>query len=64
MVRDGDYKYIDRHGHPPQLFNLGDDPLELNDLSADTAQSERCTALHALLMDGWDPEDVNARAQR
>jgi choline-sulfatase len=62
-VRDGDYKYIYTHSDPPQLFNLGDDPLELNDLSADTAQSERCTALHALLMDGWGPEDVNACAR-
>jgi arylsulfatase A-like enzyme len=32
MVRDGDWKLIYFHGMPSQLFNLVDDPEELNDL--------------------------------
>ena len=34
MLREGDYKLIVYEGYPSRLFNLVDDPQELNDLVA------------------------------
>ena len=33
MWRQGPWKYLRYAGHPPQLFNLQDDPEEIHDLS-------------------------------
>ncbi len=63
MVRQGPLKYVYTHGHSPQLFDLDNDPLELRDLSDEPAHDVDRKRLHAILMDDWDPEDVNARAR-
>ena len=41
MVRTADWKYVDYRGFRPQLFNLQEDPGELNDLGADPAFADR-----------------------
>ena len=41
MVRDGRYKYLYTHGHPAQLFDLSDDPLELSNRAGDPALARR-----------------------
>jgi choline-sulfatase len=63
MVRRGQYKYIYTHGHPAQLFDLENDPLELNDLGASATHVELRSDLHTILMEDWDPVDVNDRAR-
>ncbi len=58
MVRKGRHKYIHTHGHPPLLFDLVNDPHELNDIAADPAYAEIVSALHDHAMTGWDPDDL------
>ena len=55
------FKYVYTHGHPVQLFDPQSEPLELEDLGASVAHGELRTELHTILMDGWDPVDVNGR---
>jgi len=61
MVKQGRHKYIYTHGHPPQLFDVEDDPLELDNLigRADVASVE--AELAAMIVDGWDADDINER---
>ena len=61
MVREGAYKYIYTRGLAPMLFNLENDPDELNDLVGDPSATEIQTKLHATLIKDWDPEEVHAR---
>jgi len=62
MVRDGDWKLIYFHGHgmPSQLFNLADDPGELNDLIDSPDCAEVALRLTELVLEGWDPEWVES----
>ena len=60
MIRRGDWKLIYYHGQPDQLFNLADDPEELNDLSdSPTAQAIKESLIEQLLRE-WDPEEIMA----
>jgi len=61
MVRKGDYKYIYTHLHPAMLFNLVQDPNELNDVSADPQLADILAELHAIAMDNWDPEALTQK---
>ena len=63
MVRWGDWKFVTYVGHPPQLFNLSDDPHELRNLAAEGADEP---AVQNALREGekrlraiCDPEAVN-----
>ncbi len=62
MIRHANWKYIHYPGYAPQLFDLGADPHELDDLGTSCAHAairERCeAALRSVL----DPERVNAQA--
>jgi choline-sulfatase len=64
MVRFGRYKYVHYEGYRPQLFDLGNDPLETRDLALEPGHE-------ALIVDGekrlraiCDPAEVSARAFR
>lgn len=61
LVREGRYKYVYTRGLTPMLFDLEDDPRELDNLAGrpQTAEVER--DLHAKLIAGWDPEAVHTR---
>ena len=68
MVREGDWKLIYYHGAdtngenmPSQLFNLADDPEEINDLINDPAHAERAEHLTNLVLEDWDPEWVESK---
>ena len=58
MVRRDAYKYVYTHGHSALLFNLDDDPLELNNLAgrSETAKIEQ--ALQAEALKEWDPDAI------
>ena len=63
MIRQGDWKYVYyAGGYPAQLFNLADDPQELNDLANSAEYSGQRAHLHACLSEILDPEAVNAGA--
>jgi len=64
MIRRGEYKLVVHYGYEkPQLFNLSEDPNELNDLGADSQYSEIVKLLKDELFSYWDPDkayrDVN-----
>ncbi len=61
MIRRGEWKLNYYHGMPCQLFNLRDDPREMEDRAADPGCGEiRDELLNRVLRD-WDPEWVMAR---
>jgi choline-sulfatase len=61
MVRMGPWKYIFTHGLAPLLFNLENDPDELNNLAGQTAHMQTEQSLHARLVQDWDPPTVHAQ---
>ena len=64
MVRDQRYKYIHYADaqYPPHLYDLQQDPRELNDLGADPGHAAVRERLHAELLAICDPAEVNERA--
>ena len=66
MVRRGDWKLNYYHGMPCQLFNLGDDPRELDDRADDAGSRQIRDELLDLVLRDWDLELVMAQmaAQR
>ena len=63
MLRDGAHKLIYHVGQSPQLFDVGSDPYELQDLAGDAHSVAVRTALTARLRSICDPEAVDARAR-
>ncbi len=63
MIRKGRYKYIHYNDYPPQLFDLADDPGELNDLGDSPAHAATRQALDAELRKVCDPDAVHAAAR-
>ena len=61
MVRSGPWKYNYHHGMRPELFNLADDPEELNDLWDDPRFESVRLRLHDLVLRGWEPDRVAER---
>lgn len=63
MVRNRQYKLIHYVGHPPQLFDLSNDPDELHDLAASAAHQSALQTMEAALRHILDPEAVNQQAK-
>ena len=63
MIRQGDYKLIYTHGFPDLLYNLRDDPRELNNLAADRAHANILQSLRAKLLKDWDPSAIHEKIQ-
>ncbi|MDP5220697.1 alkaline phosphatase family protein [Ruegeria sp. 2205SS24-7] len=51
MIRSEDWKYVYFKGFPPQLFDLLNDPLELNDLGRKSEYEAQRRNMHALLLE-------------
>lgn len=58
MIRRDEWKLNYYHGQEPQLFNLAEDPDELQDRAQDPNCQEIRERLTAEVLDGWDPEAV------
>ena len=61
MIRRGEWKLNYYHGQDPQLFNLAQDPHELDDRGQDTGAREIREALTKDVLEGWHPEEVAAK---
>jgi choline-sulfatase len=61
MVRSGSWKYIYHHDAAPQLFNLEDDPDEIDDRSGDPSCRPTLDRLQARALADWDPRAIAAR---
>jgi len=53
-IRDGRFKLIHCDIDPPQLFDLGSDPLELNNLAGDPAHADVLADLQSKVQARWD----------
>ncbi len=63
LVRKGPWKLVHYVAYEPQLFNLEDDPKELNDLAADPEMQLIIAELTAELEKIVDPAAIDARAK-
>lgn len=63
MLRQGNYKYVHYVDMPPQLFNLKDDPGELNDVAGRPEQLARLDHFRKELAEICDPAAVDRRAK-
>jgi len=61
MIRQRPWKLNYYWGYRPQLFNLQDDPDEVNDLALSPAHTEVVDALVARVLEGWDPQEIDRR---
>jgi choline-sulfatase len=66
MIRSGPWKLVVYNGHRPQLFNLADDPRELDDLAENPAHRPTRERLERRLRADWDADAIAAqmRARR
>ena len=62
MLRKGDWKLNYYVGFDPELFNLANDPEELNDLSSDQNHAGKLAEMIASLREVVDPEAADALA--
>lgn len=61
MVRRGAWKYFVTRGVPPRLYNVVDDPHELDDRAGQAAFADIEHALRTRLLADWNPDDIDAR---
>ncbi|GAB2906228.1 sulfatase-like hydrolase/transferase [Paralcaligenes ginsengisoli] len=64
MLRKGRWKYHYYVRHAPELFDLENDPEELNDLGHDPAYAAVRQAMHGELLNICDPGAIDALARR
>ena len=58
MIRQDEWKLNYYHGQPVQLFNLVNDPDELNDLADQTQYADIQRQLIDRILDGWEPNQI------
>lgn len=64
MLQDASTKYVHYCDHPPELFDLHEDPEELVDLAGRPDQQARLALWEARLRALCDPDGVDRRAKR
>ena len=60
MVKRGSMKYMDLEGSDTLLFDLDQDPHELNNLIDDPAYADSATELQAICEENWNREEMHA----
>ena len=63
MIRHGDWKLNYYYGQPSQLFNLKDDPNELQDKTDDPKCQDIKNELTKKVLDGWNPEKIKLQME-
>jgi len=63
MIRKGPYKLIYYANYPPQLFDLEEDPEELNDLAVDANAKPILEELKGQLFEICDPQAIDSAAK-
>ena len=58
MVRKNNFKLIYTHGHPSLLFDLKNDPKELENLSKDKKHELQLNELLMICMNNWNPDQI------
>ena len=58
MIRRGHFKYIHCEVDPPQLYNIRDDPKELNNLIEDQRFKEMAESFEREVLSRWDSEAI------
>jgi choline-sulfatase len=61
MVLKNGLKYMFLEGEEELLFDLANDPHELNNLFNDPNYKSRLDSLRKIAMDSWDPDDMRAQ---
>ena len=64
MVKQGSYKLILTYGYEPLLFNLQEDPQELNNLAEDPTHAKTLAHLQAIALQNYDPGEYDARIRQ
>ena len=64
MIRKGNFKYVHYAAYPPQLFDLENDPEELNDVAEDPAFETTRQEMEDALRHICDPDNADTRAKR
>ncbi len=59
MIRSGPWKYAYTHGDLEQLYNLDEDPDEMENLAVKAEYREVCDRLKARVMDGWEIDEFD-----
>jgi choline-sulfatase len=62
-VRVGQFKYVYYIAHPPELFDLKNDPEELTNLATDPRYADKLGECDRALRSMLDPEEVERRAK-
>jgi choline-sulfatase len=60
MAVGGGWKYVYVHDEAPQLFNLTDDPDEVENRIDDPTTSAVTASMHAAVHDNWDPVAIRS----
>ena len=61
MVRKNEWKLNYYHNMPSQLFNLIDDPDEMNDLSGSTEHADIVRDMTELVLKDWEPKFIETK---
>ena len=61
MIRRGQYKLIYTHGFPDLMYDLENDPNELENIVDNADVADIYAKLKAELMEDYDPEEINAK---
>ncbi|MAA77225.1 MAG: hypothetical protein CML73_04230, partial [Rhodobiaceae bacterium] len=64
MVKQRSYKLIMTYGYEPLLFNLEEDPQEMNNLAEDPAHAETLAQLQTLALQNYDPGEYDAQIRQ
>ena len=64
MVKKGPWKYMYLEGVEELLYNVEDDPKELDNKIADPAAAAVAEDLRAIALDGWDPDTLRDTIRR
>jgi choline-sulfatase len=64
MIRSGPWKLIYYHDYPSQLFNLQEDPLEMQDLITAPQHADLVRALQEKLLKNWAPVQISQKMEQ